>query len=70
MLKFLRSFEIEDWGLEIFLTFLILSWFFYFLQYISLLTAVFINLLTLLSWIIYFIRLKEENEKTNNVFSN
>ena len=70
MLEFFKNLKIEDLALEIFLTFLILSWFFYFLKYISLLTAILINLLTLLSWIVYFIRLKEENEKKDNIFSN
>lgn len=67
MLNFFKNLKYQDLGLEIFLTFLILAWFFYFLQYLSLKLAILINILTLLSWAIYFVRLKEENEKKDNL---
>jgi len=62
-INFLKSLRFDEFAFEIFLSLLILNWFFYFIDYLKLITAVFISIIILLSWIIYFIRLKEEKNE-------
>jgi len=59
----LKNFTIADFALEIFLPLLFFSWFFYFLKYYGFIINLFLNLVIIVGWIIYFIRLIEEKAK-------
>lgn len=63
ILNFLKKLSFNDYALEIFLFFLILNWLFYFLKYYNIKVSILLSLIIIFSWVIFFIRLKEELEK-------
>lgn len=60
LLDFFKSLSIEDFAFEIFGIFLVLDVIFYFLKYYDFKMAAIIFIIIILSWLVYFIRLKEE----------
>lgn len=62
-IEFLKSLSVEDFAFEIFGTFLVLNFIFYFFKYYDFKIATLIFFIVILSWIVYFVRLKEELSK-------
>jgi len=61
----LEALKFEEYAFEIFLPLLFFSWFFYFLKYYGFIINLLLNVLIIISWIIYFRRLTEEKAKEN-----
>ena len=61
----LEILKFEEYAFEIFLPLLFFSWFFYFLKYYGFIINLLLNVLIIISWIIYFRRLTEEKAKEN-----
>ncbi len=61
----LETLKFEEYAFEIFLPLLFFSWFFYFLKYYGFIINLLLNVLIIISWIIYFRRLTEEKAKEN-----